>query len=133
MCAPHGSSMVRKIVPSFVARALSGMPIEVNGSGNQRIDLVYVDDVSEVIVDGLAGGLLEAGTGVASKVIDVANLIVAHTDSRSRVVHVPMRDGEPEEAVVVAQQPRCRHAWPYRLDETIDWYRAVLANAHNGG
>jgi nucleoside-diphosphate-sugar epimerase len=130
MCAPHGPSKVRKIIPSFLARALTGMPIEVNGSGNQKIDLVYLDDVAKVIVDGLYEGYgqkLEAGTGVASRVIDVANEIAYRLEGG--VEHIPMRAGEPEETTVVAENPLCPHPWPYKLDETIAWYRQALANA----
>lgn len=128
MCAPHGSSQVRKIIPSFVARALTGMPIEVNGSGNQKIDLVYLDDVASVIVQGLSGHygeVLEAGTGVPSRVIDVATHVAGFCGSGG-VVHVPMRDGEPEETTVIAQKPLCPNPWPYRLEETVRWYRAEL-------
>lgn len=127
MCAPHGKSAVRKIIPSFVARALTGMPIEVNGSGNQQIDLVYLDDVARVIVDGLFSGygeVSEAGTGVPSRVIDVARQIAMICGGT--VTHIPMRDGEPEETTVVAQDPRCHRPWPYNLDKTIDWYAKEL-------
>lgn len=127
MCAPHGKSQVRKIIPSFVARALTGMPIEVNGSGMQQIDLVYLDDAAKVIVDGLFGNygeVLEAGTGIPSRVIDVANHVAKVCGGN--VVHIPMRDGEPEETIVKARFPRCPNPWPYRLAETVDWYRNQL-------
>jgi nucleoside-diphosphate-sugar epimerase len=52
-CAPHGRGTVRKIVPSMVCRALTGMPVQVNGSGDQAIDLVYVDDVAAALADAL--------------------------------------------------------------------------------
>jgi UDP-glucose 4-epimerase len=130
MCAPHGKSQVRKIIPSFVARALTGMPIEVNGSGNQKIDLVYLDDVARVLVDGLFGSygqVLEAGTGVPSKVIDVAYK-VATMCGGGFITHLPMRDGEPEETTVVAKDPRCINPFPYKLQETIDWYKNELGH-----
>ena len=127
MCAPHGKSTVRKIIPSFVARALTGMPIEVNGSGQQRVDLCYLDDVAEVIAEGLnhSGVVLEAGTGIPSKVIDVANRVLFECGGGS-VSHLPMRIGEPEETTVVASHPLCVNPWPYKLDETIAWYRKEL-------
>ena len=40
--APFGPSRVRKIIPSFICRSLTGLPIEVYGDGEQVIDLIYV-------------------------------------------------------------------------------------------
>jgi nucleoside-diphosphate-sugar epimerase len=130
MCAPHGKSLVRKIIPSFLARALTRMPIEVNGSGRQMIDLVYLDDTAKVIVDGLFGSygtVLEAGTGIPSRVIEVATYIAERFGSK--VVHLPMRQGEPAETIVCALDPKCPNPWPYKLDETIDWYAHELGVA----
>lgn len=131
MCAPHGRSKVRKIIPSFVARALTNMPIEINGDGLQVVDLVYLDDCARVLVDSLDGPygeIVEAGTGVGTTVIDAANTVVRWCGSKSAIVHMPMRQGEPVGAVVVADRPLCLNAFPYKLDETIDWYRRKLAD-----
>lgn len=133
-CPPHGPATVRKIVPSFVCRALTGMPIEVHGSGEQLIDLVHVDDVATVLVDALDGPygtVIEAGTGKPTSVFDVALDILDHVDPEGRsrppgVVHMPMRPGEPAGTRVVADSPVCPNPWPYRLDETIDHYRTLL-------
>lgn len=126
MCAPHGPSKVRKIIPSFVARALTGMPLEINGDGMQTIDLVYIGDVAKALVDALFspyGRVIEAGTGVATTVLAAANDVIKACDSKSKIVHVPMRKGEPEGSSVVATDPSCKHAWPYKLSEVVDGYR----------
>jgi UDP-glucose 4-epimerase len=133
--APHGTSAVRKIVPSFVCRALTGMPLEVWGSGLQEIDLVWVGDVARVLVDavdGPYGQVVEAGTGKATTVLDAAldvgdRVAVTVTKNHPDIRHLPMRPGEPEGAVVVATSPACLNPWPHMLDETIDWYRDYLA------
>lgn len=123
---PYGKGTVRKIMPSFICAALADRHIEVYGSGEQTIDLVYVDDVAEVLVKALSepyGQLIEAGTGKPTTVLDAAKTVIAATDSTSRIKHLPMRQGEPEGATVVASAPACTHAWPYKLDETIAYYR----------
>lgn len=130
MCAPHGSSPVRKIIPSFVCRALTGMPIEVNGSGRQKVDLVHVADVASVLVDALElpfGELYEAGTGVGLQVREVARDVIERCESKSEIVFVPMRAGEPEESVVVAENPRCERLFPFGMMDTINYYRAKLS------
>lgn len=59
---PFGPGKVRKIVPAFVCRALSGMPIEIYGSGNQVSDMVHVQDVAMCFVATLEK-LLHGGGG----------------------------------------------------------------------
>jgi nucleoside-diphosphate-sugar epimerase len=128
---PHGASTVRKIIPSFVARALTSMPIEINGDGSQQIDLVWIGDVATVLVDALAGPfgrLVEAGTGRPTTVLEAAQDVISMVGSPSQIVHQPMRAGEPEGTTVVAVSPQCPNVWPYKLDETIIGYRGqVLA------
>ena len=128
---PHGPSRVRKIIPSFICRALTGMPVEVNGDGTQLIDLVHVADVADVLVAAIGGPygeVVEAGTGKATAAYIAATRVIEACESRSQIVHLPMRDGEPEGATVVAADPACAaHPWPWRLTETIEAYRAYLA------
>ena len=47
---PFGAAKVRKIMPSFVCRALTGNPIELYGGGRQISDMVYVKDVALALV-----------------------------------------------------------------------------------
>ena len=129
MCQPHGKGKVRKIVPSFVARALTGMDVEINGDGKQEVDLVYVDDVAKALVDAIHEGyglVAEAGTGVATTVLDAAKTIIDRCGSTSKIVHIPMRDGEIGGTRVVASKPVCPHVWSYKLEETIKFYRENL-------
>ena len=128
---PHGQSRVRKIIPSFVCRALTGMPLEVNGDGTQLIDLVHVADVADVLVKAIGGpygAVTEAGTGKATSVYAAATEVITRCGGPSRIVRVPMRDGEPEGTAVVARNPACAaHPWPYQLNETIMSYHDYLA------
>lgn len=128
---PHGRATVRKIIPSFVCRALTGMDIEVTGDGSQLIDLVYVEDVAKVLVDALwvePGAILEAGTGKAVSVLQAAHDVKAWTTSPSSIVHTGLRLGEPAGAVVVAGDPLCFNPWPHRLTETVEHYRRLVSD-----
>src|SRR3954471_19193732 len=50
---PFAEGRVRKIIPAFVCRALSNLPVEVYGDGEQVSDMVYVRDVARMLVHGL--------------------------------------------------------------------------------
>lgn len=126
---PHGTATVRKVLPSFACRALTGMPLEVWGDGSQLIDLVHASDVAKVLVDaidGPQGVVLDAGTGHATSVLTAAMDVIKAAGSTSEIRHMPMRVGEPPGETVVAQRPLCPNRWPYLLDETIDHYRRVV-------
>jgi UDP-glucose 4-epimerase len=99
---------VRKLIPHCIASALEGRPIEVFGTGEQQIDLVDARDVAVVLVRALTvphdayGAVLEAGTGQAVSVNEVARFVNEALGNRAGVRHLPMRPGEPEMSVVVA-------------------------------
>jgi UDP-glucose 4-epimerase len=130
VCAPHGEAKVRKIIPSFVCRALTGMPLEVNGSGRQLIDLVHVAEVARILVDAIDGPVfgqvIEAGTGLATTVLDAAEQVIDATGSSSTIRLIAMRDGEPLASRVVSDHPESPKRWPYGLDETIRYYERML-------
>jgi len=130
VCPPHGEAKVRKIIPSFVCRALSGMPLEVNGSGRQLIDLIHVDEVARILVDSIAGPfgqVIEAGTGLATSVWSAAERVIDVCGSSSEIVRVPMRAGEPTVSRVVSERPASDKLWPYGLVETVAWYAERMA------
>lgn len=129
MCPPHGTAKVRKIIPSFVCRALTGLPLEVNGNGRQLIDLIHVDEVARILVDAISvepGKVIDAGTGKATSVNDAAELVIEACGSSSEIVHVAMRAGEPTSTAVVSYDAMSDKPWPYRLDETIAYYDRCL-------
>jgi UDP-glucose 4-epimerase len=51
---PHGPrSRATTVVARFVARALAGEPLSINGDGNQARQFVYVEDLAEGVVASL--------------------------------------------------------------------------------
>lgn len=141
VAAPYGPSKVRKIVPSFIMRALHDDPIEVYGDGEQIMDMIYVGDVATILVDALehtsifgAQPTIEAGTGLNTTVIEVARA-VQNLVPRSVIKHLPMRPGESAVRPVVADLSTQTVLYPKGFDflgletgleATIDYYRSTL-------
>lgn len=118
VAAPYGASKVRKIIPSFVMRALTGDPIEIYGDGNQIMDMIHVDDVARSLVTALHqarnghlppagpdGQVWHAGTGRPTTVNDIAAAVLAAVGG-GHVRHLPMRPGETPGSVVQADPNR---------------------------
>jgi UDP-glucose 4-epimerase len=106
---PYGPSRVRKIIPSFISRALHGEPIQVYGDGSQIMDMIYVTDVANCLVtalevlignssSGYGGWTFEAGTGRRTTVKEIAvavrEEVQLQAGIRVPVEHLPMRSGE---------------------------------------
>jgi len=150
---PFGSSKVRKIMPSFVMRAITGMEIEVYGGGTQISDCVHVRDVAKVFVAALKytdehGALwnprepsynsdsFEVGPPNDKYTVkDIAELVIKVAESESKIVDLKMRPGEVEGAVVKANLKTLKHLKEYGIDpdefikledgirETVEYYR----------
>lgn len=128
-----GPGHPQKIVPTFAVAAWKGEPLPVWGDGDQCVDLIYVDDVAQILVAALDftnGEVFDAGTGIALKVTMVANMITAMASSDSKIQYLPMRDGEIPtkihatgegwELLDPAIHPKLR--WS-DLQRTVDWYK----------
>lgn len=140
---PFSAGKVRKIMPAFICRALSGMPIEVYGDGKQISDCVHVEDVANVLVNALLmtandkvpPTTVEIGPVDHYTVNDVAAMVAKeaslHTGDLVDVVHLPMRPGEEVGAKVMADTTTLRHVGMVGenllpLDEgirrTVNWF-----------
>jgi len=133
------SAPVRKITPNFILPALKGEPILVYGDGEQKMDMIYVEDVAEILVraltenHGVYDRVFEAGTGIAPTVNEIAESVIRLTNSSSRLEHTAMRPGETAGSTVVADIETLK---PLKFDKftsleegltkTIPWYRAWL-------
>ena len=132
---------VRKVVPTFIVAALQGDPLRIYGDGNQIVDLIYVSDVAEIMVrlweSGKWGLLLDAGTGVPTRVIDLAQRVIEMCASQSTIEHEAMRLGEPKGAVALADPTDALRELGYYpgtslregLAKTIEWYRECWREA----
>lgn len=126
---PWGDGHAAKILPVFACCALEGKPLPLNGGGRQVVDMVHVSSVARVLADAAEnprpGLVLEAGTGIPRTVAMIAHDISRATGHGDLTVDAPARMGEPVDAHVVALAPAVpmTECWPYKLTETLAWYR----------
>jgi UDP-glucose 4-epimerase len=98
---------VRKLMPNLLLPALTHTPIRIYGDGYQKMDMIYVGDLANVLVRALVldhgawNQVIEGGSGSDPSVNEICETVLKVTQSRSAVEHIPMRQGEPERAVVV--------------------------------
>jgi len=126
----------RKAIPYFIIAALKGEPLEIFGDGEQTMDVIHVDDVTEALIvcaKKLPQGTVEIGTATPIKVIDLAKKILELTGGNSEIRHLPMRRGEMNTGLIYANgnmekligfKPRI--TLEEGLKRTIGWYKKHL-------
>jgi UDP-glucuronate decarboxylase len=122
-----------RIIPNFIAAAIQGNPLKVGGNGTQTRCFLYINDFVDGIFKLMAAkdfwGPVNIGNPEEEyEVLEVANLIIAMTYSKSKIEFYPMPEGDP-----VRRQPDISFAkeklnwtphWSLLagLGKTIDWY-----------
>jgi len=132
---PWGSSKVRKIIPNFIMPALKNETITIYGDGTQIMDMIYVKDVAEVLVQALINEnttydkIYEAGSGLRTTVNEIAEEVIKITGT-GKIEHVPMRPGEPENSVVIGNPETIKDIFEGELTSlkdgleiTVDYYK----------
>jgi len=127
---------VRKIVPTFILQALRGEPLSIYGDGEQVVDMIYVGDLAKILLDACTkpdvryDHIYEAGLGRRLTVNQVAQEIIEAAGSSSKLVHLPMRPGEEENAVISAHPETLEGLGSYEfvrfedgIRQVVDWYR----------
>ena len=122
---------VRKFVPLVICQALLNKDIQIYGTGKQTVDIIDVRDIAKVAIKSVRSGLgksedvLDVGSGRAISCNDLAKKIVSMTDSKSKIVHIPMRIGEALNTKIVAKShtklfKKLNYKLQFTLDDTIE-------------
>jgi UDP-glucose 4-epimerase len=94
---PRQSARYGMVVPALVKEALSGEPLTVYGSGEQKRCFAYVADVVEAVMriaksPQTVGEVINIGNDEELSINDLAELIKAITNSRSEIIRIPYEE-----------------------------------------
>jgi UDP-glucuronate decarboxylase len=126
-----------RVVSNFILQALKGEDITVFGDGNQTRSFCYVDD----LIDGFLRlmdspesftGPVNLGNPVEFSILELAQQVIALTDSKSKIVFNPLPSDDPRQ-----RQPDIRLAvnvlqWNPEvklidgLKKTIEYFESIL-------
>jgi UDP-glucuronate decarboxylase len=91
-----------RVVSNFIVQALQNKPITVYGSGQQTRSFCYVDD----LIDGLVRlmgtkdevtGPINLGNPAEFTMLELANLAIELTGSRSTIKYLPLPEDDPRQ------------------------------------
>ena len=90
---PRQSGQYGMVVPSFVANAVAGRPLEIHGDGTQTRSFCHVADTIRALKglmdEGGAGEIYNVGSQERISIGDLAARVLALTGSASELVPVP--------------------------------------------
>jgi UDP-glucuronate decarboxylase len=125
-----------RVVSNFIRQALRNEDITIFGEGSQTRSFCYRDDLIEGILRMMNGpddfvGPVNLGNPGEFTILELANLVIELTGSKSKIVHRPLPQDDP-----VRRQPdialaRKELGWepkvPLRegLAKTIEWFRTI--------
>lgn len=121
-----------KVVPLFVTNAIDDLPLPIYGDGCQMRDYQYVLDHCEaidlVLHKGVAGETYNVGTGVETRNIDMARLLLKLLGKpESLLRYVADRPGHDRRYSLDCSKLRAlgwrsRHSFEQALEKTVRWY-----------
>jgi UDP-glucuronate decarboxylase len=128
-----------RVVSNFIVQALLGRDITVYGEGLQTRSFCYVDDLIDGLVRLMATpakvtGPVNIGNPTEFKVVELAQMTLDLTNSRSRIVHRPLPENDPKQRQPDISRANDLLGWkphvPLKegLTKTIAYFERLLAD-----
>ncbi len=126
-----------RVVSNFIVQALKGENITVYGDGSQTRSFCYVDDMIEGLIrmmDSPEGftGPVNIGTQQEFTILDLAEIVIRMTGSKSQIVFRPLPQDDPIQRQPDITLAREKLGWapstPLNegMEKTIAYFRMVI-------
>ena len=126
-----------RVVSNFIVQALKNEPITLYGDGLQTRSFCYVDDLIEGMLrmmdsDKAMTGPVNIGNPVEFTMRELAELVVAATDSKSTIAFLPLPQDDPKQRRPDISQAQAKLGWQPKvaladgLKETVAYFRRTL-------
>jgi UDP-glucuronate decarboxylase len=91
-----------RVVSNFIVQALRGQDITIYGDGSQTRSFCYVDDLIDGLVRLMAAadavtGPINIGNPDEFSILELAEIVIDLTGSRSRIIHRPLPHDDPKQ------------------------------------
>jgi len=128
-----------RVVSNFIVQALKNEDITVYGDGSQTRSFCYVDDLVDGIVRMMKTergftGPVNLGNPGEFTILELAEMVIAMTESRSRIVFKPLPEDDPKQRKPIISLAEEKLNWTPKLKledglkRTIEYFERVLAN-----
>jgi UDP-glucuronate decarboxylase len=127
-----------RVVSNFIVQALQNQPLTVYGDGSQTRSFSYVDDMISGFLKLMASdttGPVNLGNPVEISIRELADIVIRHTKSRSRVELRPLPADDPVQRCPDISLAASVLQWKPAVDfeeglaATVEYFRAQYATA----
>jgi len=127
-----------RVVSNFIVQALQNKPITVYGDGSQTRSFQYIDDLIEGMIRMMntpdeVTGPVNLGNPSEFTILDIANMIIELTKSRSKIVFNPLPQDDPcKRKPDITLAKNILNGWEPELPlkegllKTIDYFKNTL-------
>ena len=123
-----------KMLPSMILKILNNEKIQINGDGQQIVDMIYVEDLVDIMYLAFQkkcwGATFDAGTGIPRTVNQIAKDVIKII-GKGKIEYLQMRKGEPANSIALADPTFAlktldyypKTDWYFGLNKTVKWYK----------
>ncbi len=126
-----------RVVSNFILQALKNVDITIYGDGKQTRSFCYVSDMIEGVIrmmntPGNFSGPVNLGNPEEYSILELAQKIIALTQSSSKIVYKPLPEDDPLQRKPNIELAMAKLKWKPRtqleegLKETIHYFRTLL-------
>ncbi|MDR1502024.1 MAG: SDR family oxidoreductase [Prevotella sp.] len=126
-----------RVVSNFIVQALKGEDITIYGDGTQTRSFQYVDDMVEAMIRMMATddsfvGPVNTGNPGEFTMLELANLILELTGSKSKLVFKPLPSDDPKQRKPDISLAKEKLGWEPKIQlreglmETIAYFDSIL-------
>ncbi|MFH1159621.1 MAG: UDP-glucuronic acid decarboxylase family protein [bacterium] len=127
-----------RVVSNFIVQALNGEPITIYGDGSQTRSFCYVDDLLDGMIRLMNSredfiGPVNVGNPGEFTILELAELVLKLTGSRSKVIHLPLPADDPTQRQPNIDLARKELGWqpsiPLEegLKRTIGYFKSIVS------
>src|SRR6188472_787735 len=125
-----------RVVSNFICQALRGEPLTLFGDGSQTRSFCYRDDLVDGMMRMMAGpddfiGPVNLGNPDEFTILELANLVLEMTGSKSKIVNRPLPADDPTrrrpDITLAKKHLNWQPTIPLRegLKKTIEWFSSI--------
>jgi UDP-glucuronate decarboxylase len=125
-----------RVVSNFIVQALTGQDLTIYGDGSQTRSFCYVDDLIDGMMKMMNGpddfiGPVNLGNPGEFTMLQLAQLVLEQTGSKSKIVHLPRPTDDPSQRRPNGTLAKAKLDWEPKiplkdgLAKTIEFFKSI--------
>lgn len=136
---PNMDSFDGRVVSNFIVQALKGEDITIYGDGSQTRSFCYVEDLISGMICFMNSredfiGPVNMGNPVEFTIKELAEKVIAFTNSRSQIIYLPLPQDDPTQRKPVIELAKKELNWEPKIDldeglaKTIEYFKREVCS-----